>query len=454
MGVEDFLLGRNFLRAYQVLVDLTSMKIVVRAPVKPVWHHAHTEVGDASVATPVALDNDLVLQPFERAVVKAKLVTNEFEPLIFQNVVLNAAIADASLHNVVFLEDSVATVSEAGHVFISVMNVTSNPQRIRKGTRLGNVVPVSLVYQAIPQRTATQQVQQTEIDSDQFAFVNKIYEEMIYSTDSQSTSSSEFESLSSTDPTEEGLSDREKRKRTEPELLAPVQGPESQLKEVQDLLGPKACASLENILNEFDDLFMKHKDDIGRCTIAKNPVEVEPSAVPHCGGARRMSPEKAERANQEGRNLLALGKIQPSLSPWASGIVMVKKKNGELRFCCDFRPLNKITVKDAYPLPRIDESPRQAGQGQNLHQHRLSSRFLANPRPKGRPSENRLCLRTGTVRVATFALWHVQRLRHLPKSDSWSATQNCESRRQHGDGLHWRHRHCHRHGGRPHGAPS
>ena len=65
MGVEDFLLGRNFLRTYQVLVDLTSMKIVVRATVKPVWHRAHTQVGDPSVATSVALDSDLVLQQFE-----------------------------------------------------------------------------------------------------------------------------------------------------------------------------------------------------------------------------------------------------------------------------------------------------------------------------------------------------------------------------------------------------
>ena len=62
-----------------------------------------------------------------------------------------------------------------------------------------------------------------------------------------------------------------------------------------------------------------------------------------------MSPEKAERANQ------------PSLSPWQSGIVMVKKKNGELRFCCDFRPLNEVTVKNAYPLPRIDESLARLG---------------------------------------------------------------------------------------------
>ena len=85
MGAEDFLLGRNFLRAYQVLVDLTSMKIVVRAPVKPVWHHAHTQVGDASLGTPVAFDSDLFLQAFERAVVKAKLITSELEPWIFQN---------------------------------------------------------------------------------------------------------------------------------------------------------------------------------------------------------------------------------------------------------------------------------------------------------------------------------------------------------------------------------
>ena len=143
MGVEDFLLGRNFLRTYQVLVDLTSMKIVVCAPVPPMWHHAHTQVGDSSLAVPVVLDSDLVLQPFERVVVKAKVITNNLELLIFLNVALYAAIADASLHKVVFLEDCVATVSETGHVFISAMNLTSNPQRIRGNTRLGTIIPVS-----------------------------------------------------------------------------------------------------------------------------------------------------------------------------------------------------------------------------------------------------------------------------------------------------------------------
>ena len=282
MGVEVILLVRNFLRSYQVLVDLTSMKIVVRAPVKPDWHHAHAQVGDTSLATPVVLDCDLVLQPFERAVSRAKLVTDALEPMIFQSVALNASLSDTSLLNVVFLEDSVATVSETGTLYVSLINLTSNPQRVRCGVQLGTVVPVSLVYQAVPQNlgSSTTTSKETNADNGRANFVCKVYSEMNLSTASELTSS-EFEFLSSTDPSETGLSEREIRKRTDPELMTSIPGPDSQLQEVIDLWGASASESLGKILNEFDDLFMKHKADIGRCTIAKHTVEVEPGAVPH-----------------------------------------------------------------------------------------------------------------------------------------------------------------------------
>ena len=81
------------------------MKIAVRAPVQPVGHHAQTQVGDPTLAVSVAIDHNLVLQPIEGVVVKAKVVTINLEPLVFQNVVLNAAVADASLKNIVILED-------------------------------------------------------------------------------------------------------------------------------------------------------------------------------------------------------------------------------------------------------------------------------------------------------------------------------------------------------------
>ena len=65
MGVEDFLLGRILLRTFQVSVDLTAMRIVVQAPVKPVWLYAHTHVGDSDTAILVILAQEVVLQRFQ-----------------------------------------------------------------------------------------------------------------------------------------------------------------------------------------------------------------------------------------------------------------------------------------------------------------------------------------------------------------------------------------------------
>ena len=76
MGVVDFLLGRNFIRTYQVLVDLTAMRIVVRAPAKPVWHHAHTQVGNSVTPIPITLAQKVVLHPFERMIARATVVSN------------------------------------------------------------------------------------------------------------------------------------------------------------------------------------------------------------------------------------------------------------------------------------------------------------------------------------------------------------------------------------------
>jgi hypothetical protein len=55
------------------------------------------------------------------------------------------------------------------------------------------------------------------------------------------------------------------------------------------------------------------------------------------------------------KELLDLGLIRPSVSPWGAPVIFVKKKDGSLRLCIDYRDLNRATVKNRYPMPQIDD---------------------------------------------------------------------------------------------------
>ena len=110
-------------------------------------------------------------------------------------------------------------------------------------------------------------------------------------TSSEYSSSSEFEFLSSTDPSKPCLLEREVKKRTYPILLAPIPGPKRNSTKFESS-GSTASEALIKLLTEFDHVFMKYKADVGECKIAKHLREVVQGALPHREGARRMSPEK------------------------------------------------------------------------------------------------------------------------------------------------------------------
>lgn len=102
-------------------------------------------------------------------------------------------------------------------------------------------------------------------------------------------------------------------------------------------------------------MFSMSKDDFGRTSLIKHKINTE-GAKPTKQPPRRLPHHAAEFVDKEVENMIERGIVEPSSSPWAAGVVLVEKKDGTKRFCVDYRSLNSKPVKDAYPLPRIDDS--------------------------------------------------------------------------------------------------
>ena len=68
-----------------------------------------------------------------------------------------------------------------------------------------------------------------------------------------------------------------------------------------------------------------------------------------------MSQAELKELKKQLKDLLDKGFIRPSISPWSAPVLFVKKKDGSFRMCIDYRQLNKVTIKNKYPIPRIDD---------------------------------------------------------------------------------------------------
>ena len=92
-----------------------------------------------------------------------------------------------------------------------------------------------------------------------------------------------------------------------------------------------------------------------------------------------MTPHKSKACRNEIETLIEYNMIEPSKSPCACGVVIAKKKGWQLIFCCDFRYFNAVTIKDAYPIPRIDESLSKLGDAKFFTTLDLGSAFWQVP---------------------------------------------------------------------------
>ena len=154
-------------------------------------------------------------------------------------------------------------------------------------------------------------------------------------------------------------------KKTDGEILAVIEdedtGAEDDLpSELQTLLEKTALegkerARVKQLLLRNIECFKLEGDVAGHTSLVKHSINTG-THPPIRQRMRRMPEQAQEKVEKELESMLKENVIEPSDSPWASPIVLVTKKDGSTRFCVDFRKLNEITHKDAYPLPNIEDT--------------------------------------------------------------------------------------------------
>lgn len=112
----------------------------------------------------------------------------------------------------------------------------------------------------------------------------------------------------------------------------------------------------DKFLQRYQHLFASSNFDLGRTSVVKHKINTGPMEKPIKQGARRIPLHLMQEVDKQVNEMLEKGVIEPSNSPWASPVVLVRKKDGSMRFCIDYRRLNEVTVKNAYPLPNIEEA--------------------------------------------------------------------------------------------------
>ena len=112
---------------------------------------------------------------------------------------------------------------------------------------------------------------------------------------------------------------------------------------------------IKNLIIDYESVFSKKGEPLPCTTAIQHRINTGDHA-PIRQKMRRLGPVRDEITEAELTKLRENGVVVPSNSPWRSPVVLVKKKNGEVRFCIDFRLLNDCTEKDSYPLPRIDST--------------------------------------------------------------------------------------------------
>ncbi|GJT02040.1 putative reverse transcriptase domain-containing protein [Tanacetum coccineum] len=131
--------------------------------------------------------------------------------------------------------------------------------------------------------------------------------------------------------------------------------PEGNLKQLKTMKVNKPKLEDIPVVREFPGVFPEDLSGLPPSREVEFRIDLIPGAMPVAKSPYRLAPTEMQELSNQLKELQEKGFIRPSSSPWGAPVLFVKKKDGSFRMCIDYRELNKLIVKNRYPLPRIDD---------------------------------------------------------------------------------------------------
>jgi len=225
---------------------------------------------------------------------------------------------------------------------IRLINYSDKPVSLQKGLCLGTAVPAEICD---PDKKLESEPK-SSVPSGEFRRPFRIYSASVYCS-AMTGDQSETEEMTGTSQNKSERNGTTAEEEALNDHLQPL------IDALPADLEPDERRQAEQFIHENSSIFSRSEFDIGRTNLVHHQIDTGQHR-PFRQSLRRHPVAYLPLIDQHVKDMLEHDIIEPAASPWCSNVVLVRKADGGLRFCIDYRQLNELTYKDTYPLPRID----------------------------------------------------------------------------------------------------
>ena len=340
--VTNLILGSDWIQQNNVYILTPEKRIMIKNRGREV---STPFIIPPIINYPVTLTNHVTVPPFSELMVEAQLQHQCTGDVLFepnprlQYKALFSACTLVNIHN--------------NKIQISVINATNHQQTLSEGTKMGTVTPTSSSVSYIaPQndsrrRILTRKAGKQLISKEKGAHIQRGHESINGQSMTLRTEQHQCRECHQQFVTRNDLYKHLRNSCYPDEIREQIN------KLVIHITDDRQRTQLTNILWKYGKLFDTRESSKIEIVL-KNAIDTGTHRPIHTPPYRKSNKDQ-EMLGVETQKLLTNDIIEHSTSPWSSPVVLVKKKDGTTRFCVDYRRLNQITIKDAFPLPRIDD---------------------------------------------------------------------------------------------------